>query len=106
MIAIGAVEICGVGMFETIARFFQVKRHDLVYLKSILEAYEGLVTLSTVEREGAIVRIAYPHFSGADLDTLLQVLGREIAIIEVPQPSCCLGVFSTVAIEKEVHCAG
>lgn len=93
-------------MFDTIARYFQVKKHDLVYLKFILEAYEGLATLSTVELEGTIVRIAYPHFSGADLDALLQALNRDIAIIEVTQPAACSGLLPTITHEKGVCCAG
>jgi hypothetical protein len=63
-----------------------VAGHDLVYLKFILEAYEGLAVLSTVEREGAIVRICYPYFSAEDVDRLLQALGGEIELQEVPQP--------------------
>ncbi|HEX9023856.1 MAG TPA: DUF4911 domain-containing protein, partial [Geobacteraceae bacterium] len=71
-------------MFETQARYFRVERRDLVYLKFILEAYEGLAVLSTVEREGTVVRIAYPHFSAADVDALLKALSVEISINEVP----------------------
>ena len=73
-------------MFESRARYFRVARRDLVYLKFILEAYEGLAVLSTVEREGAIVRIGYPHFSAKDVDKLLHALGGEIDLQEVPQP--------------------
>ncbi len=75
-------------MFETKARYFRIARHDLVYLKFILEAYEGLATLSTVERQEmlVIVRIAYPHFSQAELDPLLDALGKEIVMTEVPRP--------------------
>jgi len=74
-------------LFESHARYFQVERHDLVYLKFILEAYEGLAVLSTVDREGAIVRIGYPHFSACDVDALLQALAGEIAMTEVPMPA-------------------
>ena len=49
-------------MFHSLARYFRVSRHDLVYLKFILEAYEGLAVLSTIEREGAIVRIGIHTF--------------------------------------------
>jgi hypothetical protein len=73
-------------LFESRARYFRVARHDLVYLKFILEAYEGLAVLSTVERESAIVRIGYPHFSSADVDRLLHALSGEIDLTEVPQP--------------------
>ena len=74
-------------MFETQARYFRVNRHDLVYLKFILEAYEGLAVLSTVERAGAIVRVGYPHFSAADVDALLRALSGEIEMTEVPAPA-------------------
>ena len=74
-------------MFETQARYFRVKRHDLVYLKFTLEAYEGLATLSTVEREGAVVRIGYPHFFELDVDALLIALSGEIEMAEVPMPA-------------------
>ena len=74
-------------MFETRARYFRVNRHDLVYLKFILEAYEGLAVLSTVEREGAVVRIGYPHFSEADVNDLLIALSGEIDMTEVPIPA-------------------
>jgi hypothetical protein len=73
-------------LFHSQARYFRVARHDLVYLKFILEAYEGLAVLSTVEREGAIVRIGYPHFSAEDVDLLLHALSGEIDLTEVPQP--------------------
>jgi phage tail protein X len=74
-------------MFASHARYFRVSRHDLVYLKFILEAYEGLAVLSTVEREGAIVRIGYPDFSAVDVDALLLALSGEIEIKEVPMPA-------------------
>lgn len=74
-------------MFETLARYFRVNRHDLVYLKFILEAYEGLAVLSTVQREEAVVRIGYPHFSAADVDALLAALSGEIEMTEVPAPA-------------------
>jgi phage tail protein X len=74
-------------LFESHARYFRVERHDLVYLKFILEAYEGLAVLSTVDREGAIVRIGYPHFSACDVDALLQALAGEIDLQEVPMPA-------------------
>ena len=41
-------------------RYFRVARRELVYLKFILEAYEGMSTLSTVDRSGGIVRLAIP----------------------------------------------
>jgi len=73
-------------MFHSNARYYRVNRRDLVYLKFILEAYEGLALLSTIEREGAIVRIAYPHFAEGDVADLMRAMAGEINLSEVPRP--------------------
>ncbi len=87
-------------MFATKARYFRVDRRDLVYLKFILEAYEGLAVLSTVEREGMVVRIACPHFFAADVDALLKALAGEIGITEVPRPAGCPDALPAVTHRK------
>lgn len=74
------------GTLATTARYFRVDRRDLVYLKFILEAYEGLSTLSTADREGMIVRISYSRCFTPDIDSLLRALAKEISLTEVPQP--------------------
>lgn len=66
-----------------ITRFFQVPRHDLAYLKFIVEAYEGLATLSTADRKTSTVVITYNSYFAETLDALLKSLGTEIAIKEV-----------------------
>ncbi len=69
-----------------VTRYFRVARPDLVYLKFILEAYEGLSTLTTVEKRAAVVRLTYaPSFHGV-MDGLLRALGEEIALDEVEAP--------------------
>ena len=74
-------------MFTVHRRFFRVGRRDLAYLKFIIEAYDGLATLSTVEREGAIVSITAPSCRAADIDRLIEALSRETEMIELPMPS-------------------
>lgn len=66
-----------------ITRHFRVERRDLVYLKFIVEAYEGLATLSTADRERGIVVITYHRYFAEDIDALLNALGTEIALQEV-----------------------
>jgi hypothetical protein len=68
------------------ARYFRVARHDLVYLKFILEAYEGLCVMSTVDRDSAVVRIGYPGTSEADVDGLMGALAMDIRIDQIPRP--------------------
>lgn len=67
-----------------ISRYYRVSRHDLAYLKFIVEAYEGLATLSTVERESGTVVVTYSSHFAEDVTNLMDALGTEIAIQEVP----------------------
>lgn len=68
---------------EAEVRYFQVDRRDLVYLKFILEAYEGMSTLSTVEPQGVIVRLSIPAGFGEDLQRLIAAMGADIPLREV-----------------------
>jgi uncharacterized protein DUF4911 len=73
-------------MQETCTRYFKVNRRDLVYLKFILEAYEGLTTLSTADRVEGIVRLNMPLGFSGDVAALVDVLRTEIAMNEVDPP--------------------
>jgi hypothetical protein len=73
-------------MFNSRARYFRVRRRDLVYLKFILEAYEGVALLSTIDPEGAIVRISNTGFFESDLDGVMRAMAKELEIMEVPPP--------------------
>lgn len=64
-------------------RYFRVARQDMVYLKFIIEAYEGLATLSTADRQHSTVSLTYPAAFAATVDELLAALGTEIALIEL-----------------------
>jgi hypothetical protein len=61
-----------------ISRYFRVSRQDMVYLKFILEAYEGMNTMSTVDNAAGIIRIAIMSGFEEDMDTLLSQLGRQV----------------------------
>ncbi|WP_306533912.1 DUF4911 domain-containing protein [Geobacter sp.] len=66
-----------------ITRYFQVARRDLAYLKFIVEAHEGLATLSTADRETSTVVITYSSYFTEEMNSLLESLGTEIAMQEV-----------------------
>ncbi len=67
-------------------RYFRLDRRDLVYLKFVLEAYEGLCTLSTVEKDATLVRISTFPWCAADVDALIEALRKEISITETAPP--------------------
>jgi Domain of unknown function (DUF4911) len=91
-------------MVDSAARYFQVNRRDLVYLKFILEAYEGLATLSTVDREGAIVRVGYPRCFSRDVHALLHALGKEIELRETPpQAGGAVEMYALAGAKEDDH---
>jgi hypothetical protein len=63
-----------------IFRYFKVRHRDMVYLKFILEAYEGMNVMSTVDNVAGIIRIAIMEGFGPDMDVLLAELGQMVAM--------------------------
>jgi len=63
-----------------IFRYFKVRHRDMVYLKFILEAYEGMNVMSTVDNVAGIIRIAIMEGFEADMDALLAEVGRQVAM--------------------------
>ncbi len=61
-----------------ICRYFKVAHRDMVYLKFILEAYEGMNVMSTVDNKAGIIRIAIMPGFVEDMDALLAELGRKV----------------------------
>jgi hypothetical protein len=67
---------------DDIVRYFRVDRRDLVYLKFILEAYEGMSTMTTVQRDGVIVRLTIPAPFAGDMQELIAALSADIPLQE------------------------
>jgi len=63
-----------------INRYFKVNRRDMVFLKFILEAYEGMNVMSTVDNSAGIIRIAIMPGFEDDMDELLAELGRKVSM--------------------------
>ena len=61
-----------------ICRYFRVPHREMVYLKFILEAYEGMNVMSTVDNREGIIRVAIMEGFVDDLDRLLAELGRQV----------------------------
>jgi len=70
---------------ETGNRYYQLANRDIVYLKYIQEAHEGLSTMSTVDGKRGIVRINYPVCFAREMDEMMEALAGEIAITEVTE---------------------
>ncbi len=59
-------------------RYFKVKQRDIVYIKFILEAYEGMNIMSTVDNTAGIIRIVIMDGFENDMDALLAELGKQV----------------------------
>lgn len=63
--------------------FYRVEPFEIHYLKFILEAYEGLATLTTLDSEKGLIQLAVPPGSKESLESLLEALGREMVLERV-----------------------
>jgi hypothetical protein len=63
-----------------ICRYFKVAHRDMVFLKFILEAYEGMNVMSTVDNKAGIIRIAIMPGFVDDMDALLAELGKQVTM--------------------------
>lgn len=66
-------------------RYYRVSGKDLVYLKFVLEAYEGLSTMSTVDTKNGIVQVVYPESFAPDVEGLMEAISTEITVTKVTQ---------------------
>lgn len=70
---------------QTANRYYQLANRDIVYMKYILEAHEGLTTMSTVDGKRGIVRVNYPACFAGDVDEMMRALSGEIELTEVTE---------------------
>ena len=75
-------------MFAPQRRYFRLDRRDLAYLTFILEACEGLATLSTVEKRETLVSLTTLPCFVAELNGLIEALREEITMTETAPPPC------------------
>jgi hypothetical protein len=67
-------------------RYFKVDRSDIAYLRFIIESYDGLASLSTVDTASGIVSLSFPDCFVEEVDQLVQALKSEITILEIAFP--------------------
>ncbi len=75
--------------FTLVNKYFSVRRRDIAYLHFIIESYEGLATLSTIDARKGIVRLSIPECLVEDVEKLLLALREEIPMVEPPFQEAC-----------------
>ncbi len=59
---------------------YRVDPYQIHYVKFILEAYEGLATLTTLDSQQGVVQLVVPPGCHKILEGLLEALGRELEL--------------------------
>jgi hypothetical protein len=69
-----------------VKRYYRLPREQIGYLRFLLESYDGLAFGRTLDPRAALVEIAFPPSRRRDAEDLLDALGVELALTEVPAP--------------------
>jgi len=67
-------------------RHFLLPRAEIGYLRFILESYDGLAFVRTLDPRPALIEIAFPLSRRHDAEALLAALVEECAMQSVPAP--------------------
>ena len=71
-------------MVKTTKQYYRIDRREISFLKFILEAYDGLAVLTTIDSEKGIVVINIAPGCEADVEMILQDLKKNVMIENIP----------------------
>jgi len=71
---------------DTVQWYFRVNREDIAYMKFVLESYEGLGVLRTVDPGSGIVEVMVPPGLEEDMEIVLKGLRDEISMERIEYP--------------------
>ena len=69
---------------ETIKRYYRVDRREIAFLRFILEAYDGIAVLETLDSKSGIVVFHIALGCEADVDAILQDLKKDVMSELIP----------------------
>ena len=67
--------------------YFEVRTEDIAYVKFVIESYEGVGLIRTVDRKKAVIVVLIVEDFLDDGRALLASLQREIQLTEIPRPA-------------------
>ncbi|HDR46221.1 MAG TPA: DUF4911 domain-containing protein [Geoalkalibacter subterraneus] len=67
-------------------RYFSLPPQDIAYLRFILESYDGLCFMRTLDNRSGVIEVAWPVSQRADAQQLLAALQEEITLYEIAPP--------------------
>lgn len=70
-------------MREMLIKYIDVKPAEIVHFQFLIEGYEGIGTLTTLDPKRGLLRFAVPGERRAEAEEILRLVGREVAFDEV-----------------------
>lgn len=67
--------------------YYQLAKDKIALLRFLLESYDGLVFLRTLDNRLALVELAWPPSRAGDALALIAALQRELGLQPVPAPA-------------------
>jgi hypothetical protein len=71
---------------DTVQWHFKINSRDIAYMKFVLESYEGLGMLRTIDPKSGIVEVMVPPGLEKDMEMVLDGLGEEIPMERIEYP--------------------
>ena len=81
---------------ETIKRYYRVDRREIAFLRFILEAYDGIAVLETLDSKSGIVLFHIAPGCESEVDAILQDLKNDFMLEQIaPRNSLVKGKLSS-----------
>ena len=75
---------------EIVVRNFKIDTSDIVFIKAVLESYEGMVVMRTIESGKPVIELLIAHDFAEDVDKVIRDLAKQVLIEEVARPENAL----------------
>ena len=72
---------------DTIKRYYRVDRREIFFIQSIIEGYDGLATISTVDPTRGVIRLSMSPGTETDVLDILQDIKASGILIEAVIPA-------------------
>ncbi len=63
---------------KTIKRYYRVERHNIGYLRFIIEAYDGIAVMRTIDAKSGIIVLHIPPDCLCDAENLMNDMKKNI----------------------------
>ena len=73
-------------MDRTIKQYYRVERQAISFIRFILEGYDNLALLTTLDRQQGMVMLSISPGCEAEINTLIEELKADFLIQEAPVP--------------------